>query len=990
MGAWLLLSVPGGHAAPQPAPARGFSVEVWENNRGLPQSSVLTLTLSREGYLWLSTLNGLARFDGSRFTVFEEGDTPGLGRSPVVHLFEDSRARLWMGTESEGIKVLENGRILSPPSLSLGGQDRTLDAAAEAPPGVVWFHNANGEIWRLAEEGAVPFLLSPNLPSSHHFLIHEPGGSLWVGTDQRQVAVDPDVAPGELTLPVVAEVPVARLDYLLPKAGGGYWRLANGLVQQWEGTRLKRHVASYPWGPYIHVSAACEDASGNLVVGTLGAGLYWFEPDGQATALSLTNGLSNNYILSLACDRSGTLWVGTDGGGLNRIRRHSFGVLEPTRGMVVQSVAEDDQGGLWIGANSGGVNYWRNGSLTRHLPTLSIRAVLVNRHQQVWVGTRTNGLYRLDNGQFDKPPGSSAVPQEVQALFEDRAGRLWVGTRDGLASLENGVWSTFTTSQGLSSDNVLALVEDAEGALWIGTDGGGLNRLAHGTFTVIRQEENGLPSDTVTALCMDREGTLWIGTRGGIARWNQGSWTTFTKRQGLASNFISFLTPDAEGHLWVGSSAGLMRLSLAAMATFAEDATGFVPGRVFGRAEGLPSEECAAGSQPAACLSREGTLWIPTTKGLASVRPGDLPLNTHTPPVVIGDVLIEGESQNRNPLLGRAPEKVVLPVGRHRLEIHFTSLNLGAPEQARFKYRLTPHEQDWIDAGSIRLARYSQLPPGDYRFEVTACNEDGVWNEQGSSVAVIVLPPFWRTWWFMTGSSALSLVVIVLVVHRLSTMKLQRQVAELRQQEALESERARIARDIHDQVGASLTQVALLGELVESDKDLPAEVEAHARQISQTARDTTRSLDEIVWTVNPSNDTLEGLVTYICKHAQDFFGMAGLRYRLDVPSPLPDISLPPEVRHHIYLAAKEAITNVVRHAHAQHAWLRLRVEPGQFILELADDGRGPAGMDKERAATRNGLRNMRRRMEDIGGAFLMDQAPEGGMLVRFTVPIKPR
>jgi len=229
---------------------------------------------------------------------------------------------------------------------------------------------------------------------------------------------------------------------------------------------------------------------------------------------------------------------------------------------------------------------------------------------------------------------------------------------------------------------------------------------------------------------------------------------------------------------------------------------------------------------------------------------------------------------------------------------------------------------------------------------------------------------------------------IIAVVHYLSTQKLQRQLEGFRQQQALEKERSRIARDIHDQVGASLTQVALLGELVESDKKSPVDVEAHARQISHTARETSRALDEIVWTVNPSNDTLDGLITYVCKYAQEYLAVAGLRYRLDVPDQLPDAAIFPDVRHNVFLASKEALTNIVRHAKASSVWIRLRLEPTRFTLELEDNGRGPAGMDEEPAQSRNGLLNMRKRMEDIGGSFSIGHAPDGGTLVCLTAPIE--
>jgi signal transduction histidine kinase len=332
---------------------------------------------------------------------------------------------------------------------------------------------------------------------------------------------------------------------------------------------------------------------------------------------------------------------------------------------------------------------------------------------------------------------------------------------------------------------------------------------------------------------------------------------------------------------------------------------------------------------------------------------------------------------------------MTIPAGRERIEIQYTSLNLRAPERARFRYRLEGHESSWTEVGNSREARYSRLPAGEYRFQVTACNEDGVWNEAGSALPVRVLPPFWLTWWFLAASAGALLGMVVLTVHRVSTQRLQRQLEQLRQQEAIERDRARIARDIHDQLGASLTQVALLGEMVETDKDLPEEVGHHARQISQTARETTRVLDEIVWTVNPSNDTLEGLINYVCKHAQEYLAVAGLRYRVEVPAQLPTIGIAPEVRHNVFLAAKEAVTNIVRHAQASEARLRLRLEPRQFTLEIEDNGRGPSGASQEAAQARHGVRNMRRRLEDIGGTCDLRPAAPSGTVVRLTVPLGP-
>ncbi|HWN93511.1 MAG TPA: triple tyrosine motif-containing protein, partial [Methylomirabilota bacterium] len=398
-----------------------------------------------------------------------------------------------------------------------------------------------------------------------------------------------------------------------------------------------------------------------------------------------------------------------------------------------------------------------------------------------------------------------------------------------------------------------------------------------------------------------------------------------------------------------------------------------------------------SGSQPGAWRGAGHTLWFPTSKGVAALNLSQFRPNTNPPPVMIEGVLVDDVPRNAA-LDSLGATNLVLQPDDERLEIQYTSLNLSAAERARFRYRLEGYEKEWTEIGNIRFARYTKLDPGEYTFHVMAANEDGVWNRAGTSLAIVVLPPpppLWKRWWFIVATAACVVGLIVAVVHYLSTQKLQRQVALLRQQEALEKERARIARDIHDQVGASLTQVALLGELVETDKDSPEEIQGHAQQISQTARETTRALDEIVWTVNPQNDTLEGLVNYTCKYAQDYFAVAGLRYRFDLPAELPAHVIAPDVRHNVFLASKEAITNVVRHAKATAAWVRLKLERDSFTLEIEDNGHGVAGLDLNAPRTRNGLKNMRKRMEDVGGTFSIAPGSEGGALVCLKVPLAP-
>ena len=1025
----LLLWAPRLDAAPGAPPPARFAIDVWRTEDGLPQSSVIAMTLSRDGYLWLGTLSGLVRFDGFRFPVFDES-TPGLTSSRIVHLFEDSHGHLWIGTETAGIVLARRDGSLTNIALGRAGREGRLMGACEDSRGGVWLYTADGQLGCYRDGHLVSAPVDETQFSYCRSLDIDDEGRILAGTDERIYIMAANSQPDRQSWEKVERerIRYRKLDYLLASRRGGHWRIGDGRIQRWTSKGVVEDLGPYPWrqdrpDPWtVAVSAASEDPSGHLLIATLGAGLFWFQGDGKVTQLSTNEGLASNFLLSLQFDREGTLWVGTDGDGLNQVRRQLIEVLEPTRGRVVQSVCEDARGGVWLGYNSGGVDEWRDGDVRgvdtgENMLNMSVKAVFVSRNQRTWAGTespiRPPGLFQLAGQRFQRVVGSPLYNRDVAAIFEDRSGRLWVGTRSGLVCWDPKTdWKAFTTAEGLSANAVSALAEARDGALWIGTRGGGLNRMHQGKFTAFHKSD-GLPSEEVSSLYVDADDVLWVGTDGGgLARYKSGRWRSFSKSAGLISNNIAYLLEDEQGYLWLGSTAGLMRVFKKTLNDLAERnassritptrnsnggapanneprerGDGLLPLRVYGVSDGLPNSECTQGSQPAACRTRSGQLLFPTVRGLATVEPTQLRANTNPPPVSIESVLVEGRPQGPEGILAPRLSRLTVPAGQEHVEIHYTSLNLAAAKLARFRYRLENHDNAWVDAGGTRSAHYSKLPPGQYLFRVSACNEDGVWNEAGATLAIIIEPPIWRTWWFLTASSVALLGAVVGLVRYFSVQKLARQLAVMRQQEALEKERARIARDIHDQLGASLTQVALLGELVEADKAFPEEIEAHAKQICQTARDTTRTLDEIVWTVNPSNDSLEGLANYICKYAQDYFGVAGVRYRLEVPPALPSASIPPEVRHNIFLAAKEAITNVVRHAHATSAWVRLKHDPDRFTFEIADDGRGLGGMDPQRAATRNGLRNMRKRMEDVGGQFEMGPAPEGGLQVRLTVPV---
>ncbi len=928
-----------------------FSVDVWSTADGLPQSSVIALAQTHDGYLWLGTLNGLVRFDGNALTPFNVNNTPGLPGNGIVFLFEDRHTNLWVGTANGGLCEIQNGVVQN---FDIQGAGGNISFADEDENGVVWFCTADGRIfcWR-----------------------------------QRQLDLHPSYPPD-----FWQHLYLRTLHVRVPGKNQIIWRLSsqNHRLEQWRADKFEKDLSLFPWPSSFvtnsagitydaNVTATCTDRAGNLVVGTHGAGIFWADGLGGWRHITSGENSSRDFVLSVCLDSEGNLWAGTDGGGLYRVKKSFFESPASLPNGVSQSVAEDAAGGLWVTFNAHGLDYL----LTNTAVSFGIGqgsnawSVLVDRRQQVWAGTRNEGLFRFEAGSFQPDAAAGKVGQQIFALFLDRDGKLWVGGENGLGSYDGQHWKFFSAGAGLPNNSVRALAEDAAGNLWIGTEGGGLFSLREGKIFPVAA-----PVADISSLLVDREDALWVGTAGhGLARLAKNSWSRYSTTNGLTSDDIGYFIQDNSGDLWVGSYEGLLRVA------FTNSAAG--PPKIISCRTFL-TRECSAGAQPAAIRSHDGMLLFPTTEGLVTINPAELKPNKLVPPVVIESVLIDDVEQKTNRLSSGWTGAVTLTPVNEQLDIYFTCLNFSAPKRAvagaRFRYRLEGRDKNWTDAGGERVAHFPKLVPGKYIFHVIACNEDGVWNEAGATLPVTVEPPFWRTPWFITGAILFFIGALAGTIYLISTAKLKRELRAMQQKELLEKERSRIARDLHDQLGANLTQVALLGELAEADKDLPGEVELHAQQISATARDTTRSLDEIVWALNSSNDTLESLANYACKYAQDYFALAGVSYRAELPTQLPAATILPEVRHNVFLAFKEAVNNVVKHAQATEARVKLRLEPGKFILIVEDNGRGLGDVADKKL--RNGLKNMRKRLADVHGEFEIAPRATGGTVVRLTVPVK--
>ena len=399
--------------------------------------------------------------------------------------------------------------------------------------------------------------------------------------------------------------------------------------------------------------------------------------------------------------------------------------------------------------------------------------------------------------------------------------------------------------------------------------------------------------------------------------------------------------------------------------------------------DGLPSLECSDGYQPACLRANDGRLWFSTAKGVVSVDPDELTTGSSPPPVVIEELRVDGET------LASTAGKITVPPGHKHFEFHFTSPTFDAPDKTRFRYRIDGLDNDWVDADVQRTAHYGHLTPNQYRFHVIACNSDGVWNKTGATIEFTVQPYFYQTRLFLVLTAALVLGGVAAVVRTIAARKYQRELARLEQQHAIERDRARIAKDIHDDIGAGLTQITLLSELARRE---PAQAGAQLDRISDAARDLTRSMDEIVWAVDPQHDTLASLMDYISAYTEDFLRTAEIRCRIDLPAALPTMQVDAELRYNLFLALKEALNNAVKHSHASEVWLRLKLEPKSFTLVVEDNGRGFQGVNgeastasAERLYSGSGLANLKKRLEFIGGRCVVHSSTGQGTKVEMTV-----
>ena len=978
-----------------------FTFRSWQREQGLPENHVRAVAQTRDGYIWVGTGEGVNRFDGVNF--FSLGAQEEFQGGAVEVLFGDSRGALWIGTARSGLSCWQNGKLRNFTRKD-GLPSDAITALAEDGQRRLWVGTRGGlAIW---QDGQLITLNGADIFSNHPIttLYWDHKSTMWVGAAGTGIFSFQGDKFTQLRDPVLDSLLQEPHCVLVDRQGRIWIGAADEFVlcrdgDQWRRFSIPRRFATR------HISALAEEPDGTVWAGSLGEGLFEFK-DGKLVVANASSGLSDNRVEALLVDQEGKLWVGTRG-GLNRIYPKRVSVLSRNQGLdygIVQAVVEIKPGVMWA-AQPDGVYQWDGqifrrlalGGLSSQQP--SVRALLKTRGGSCWVAGE-RGLLRFRNPLTAEGDNSAPVlvNLSITALGEDANGSVWAGTQDGqLWHLANDHWQQETNFP--HEQSISAIVPDADGGLWVGTQGDGLYRLdnaARGNCTKIR----GLPSDSIRALFLDAQRTLWIGTAGaGLSRLQDGRIETFTTREGLPDNTISQILGD--DCLWLGGNRGIVRVKKRELDDLVAHRTAAIYPRVFGRTDGMLSEECTSGFFPAGLKSSDGLLWFPTLKGIVVVNPRDT-VSSPAPAVVLEHVLVDGApeisapSRTNNgahfePEDNTLTETLELEPGKHTLEFRYTGINFDAPERVRFRYRLAGLDTDWTEAGLRRTAFYGYVPPGNYRFEVIACNDDGIWNKQGDRLVLIVLPHFWQTWWFISAAAMGTIVVGAGVARFVEKRKSQHRLKRLEQERLLEQERTRIAQDLHDTMGAKLCRISFLSEHARRNDAVSPEVREQISSISNDSREVLQSLDEIVWAVNPQNDTLEHLVSYIGQYAREYFRRTGIECEVEIPSKLPEQPLSAQSRHHLFLSVDESLTNILKHSGATRVRIAMAFRGDEFEIAVTDNGVG-IDPNSERlngsisqSGFGNGLRNMQQRVAKLGGRCSVESEKGRGTTIRFVL-----
>lgn len=979
-------------ATAQPGQSPKYQFDRWTTDDGLPQNAVTAILQTRDGYLWLATSDGLARFDGLQFTVFNKGNSKGIGSNRFAMLFEDRHGALWAVTDEDWLVKYQAGAFTTytPKDGLPAGEVKQIEEDESGGLQIVigkWLVRfKDGRFSSQALDDLLRLPIGAGRSDCNKLARLEDGRLHWYSHGRLTTYSLP---PGW---------PDFKLCSIYEDQRGIIWLATEnaGLVSLRDG-----RFTVYPVRERFQIGGPVQaDRKGSVWM----SGDYsWLGSysNGRFTRYTAQEGFQPASANCFYEDREGNFWIGASD-GLYRARETAIMVLTRQDGLPsngVYSICEDRAGQMWFGTWGGGVAKLGDGRFT-HYPMKNgqsagfITALYEDRAGNMWIGNM-GGVFRLDQAPASNPRGQgkpSAITDAdgffrhgVWAIHQDRAGRFWFGTSRGLVKDEDGRRTRYTTIDGLAGDDIKAILEAHDGTLWFGT-WSGLTRYAEGRFTAFT-ERDGLASDHIRALYEDADGTLWIGTYdGGLSRFKNGRLARFTTNDGLFSNGVFQILEDADGYFWMSGNQGIHRVRRQELNDFADGKLRSITSVAYGKADGLLTVECNGGRQPAGWKTREGRLWFPTAQGAAVIDPSRVEANREPPPVVIEEVRLNDRTVPPG-------ETIVIPPDQNSsLEIRYQALSFIRSKQQRFRYKLDGMDGDWVEAGNRRAAYYSHLPPGQYAFTVLAANGDGVWNTQGAHLRLKVLPAFWQTWWFRAAVAASLLAISLFAVQlRLARFKREQTMRDAHARQLIDSQerdRQRIAQDIHDSTGqlVSLINRHALDGLDEPEKqELATE---HFARIASYAGKAINELRSVAYSLHPAEIDRLGLTRALAELVRRFNVSYAIEFTCDVNSPgnSIDSSLPGDGKVHLYRIVQECFNNIARHSQATKASLVVRREAKALRIEIRDNGQG---FDQAAESNGNrvglGLSGITERARLLGGRAEIASAPGQGVQVTIII-----
>src|SRR6266481_2612342 len=751
---------------------------VWRSEEGLPQNSIQTLVQTSDGYLWIGTQEGLVRFNGMEFKVFNKGNTEAIRHNDIQALYQSKDGSLWVGTLSGGLIRFKDGQFTTY-TVQNGLSNNYVTVIWQDHSGNLWIGTNDG-LNKMIGDTFLRFTRQDGLSDNRiESLAEGTDGRLLVATHTGLDGFDQGRITAALTDVVVANRNVIRT--LFRDHQGRLWiGTENQGLDVLDGSKMTHYGTQQGLPPNAPVHTIYQDNQETIWIGTQGGGLCRMGSP-RLECYSSKDGLSGEYVESIVQDHEGSLWVGTETGGVNRFKEGALSNLNSELGRKgsPRTIFDDRAGGFWIGTNTGMWHY-KNGQLVPYLTNKGpannyVYSTFLDHAGNLWVGTDEGGLNKFTGHSVKTYKKADGLADDfIPAVYEDHAGDLWIGTRaGGLSRLHDGKFTTYTTKDGLGSNRVWAILEDHQGQLWFGTDAG-LSLFRNGKFTNFDLSEpyvDGPGVGSAMVIYEDADHVIWIGTYGGgLKRFKDGKFSTIGIRQGLFDDSIWSILEDDSGNFWMSSNLGIWRVKKSEVIDVAEGRLPCVQTHAYGTADGMASAECNGGSQYSGWKTRDGHLLFACLKSVVVVDPKNLPTNAVPPPVII-----EGVKINQQDIV--APD-ASLPTGAGELEIHYAALSYYAPEKVAFKCMLEGYEQSWNTPATRGFIRYTNLAPGHYTFRVTAANNDGVWSDKEATFSFYLAPRFYQTMWFYS-LCALLLALFGIGVYLLRTRGVRKREREL-------------------------------------------------------------------------------------------------------------------------------------------------------------------------------------------------------------------